>query len=154
MHIVKLLVFASISAVFADAAIAQKLPKNATPLTNEEVIALYSGNTAVWKGSRAYFAPDNKVKGIFGEKAKRVTYSGEWSAADNEVCMKNRPKGDPALYTDCWKWWRSGKKLLTLWSVHYDGSKADEKNGYYDKEAKALKKGDLLTKEYEELGGE
>jgi hypothetical protein len=41
---------------------------------------------------------------------------------------------------------------VTLWTVHYDSSKPDPKNGYYD-ETKSLKEGDKVTKEYEELGG-
>jgi hypothetical protein len=131
---------------------AKKLPKNAKPMTTEEVTAIYSGNSVVWDNSKAYFSPEKKVKGVFGKGKDRVLYSGEWSVTDNEACMKNSPKGETKTYTDCWKWWHVGKGSLTLWSVHYDDSKPDLKNGYYD-ESKNIKKGDKVTKEYEELGG-
>ncbi|WP_162918264.1 DUF995 domain-containing protein [Taklimakanibacter deserti] len=134
------------------AAEAKKLPKNAKPMTAEEVIAIYSGNSAVWDGSKAYFSPEKRVKGVFGKGTKRVTYAGEWSVTDNEACMKNSAKGDPKIYTDCWKWWHVGTKTITLWSVHYDETKPDDRNGYYD-EMRSIKKGDKVSKEYEELGG-
>ena len=129
---------------------AKKLPKNAKPMTAEEVTAIYSGNSSDWKVSRAYFSPEMKVKGVHGKGNKRVTYSGEWSVTGNEACMKVSAKGDPKIYTDCWKWWHVGKGTVTLWSVHFDETKPDLKNGYYDE---SLKQGDKVSKEYEELGG-
>jgi hypothetical protein len=133
--------------------LADKLPQNATPMTSDEVTTLYSGNSAIWSNSKAFFAPDHKVKGVFGKGKDRITYSGEWSVKDNELCVSNTAKGDPKVYTDCWKWWRAEDKTLTLWSVHYDGSKADLDDGYYDDEAEKIKQGDQVTKEFEELGG-
>ena len=105
-----LVVPVAILLAFSPTAEAGKLPKNAKPMTAEEVTALYSGNSAVWKSSRAYFSPEKKVKGVFGSGSKRVIFSGEWSVTDNEACMRNSPKGEAKIYTDCWKWWHVGKK--------------------------------------------
>jgi hypothetical protein len=137
---------------WSDIADAKKLPKNAAPMTADEVKALYAGNSAVWENSKAFFSPDGKTKGVFGKGKKRVAYAGEWSVADNEVCMKNSPKGEAKVYTDCWKWWRVGDKTITLWSVHFDGSKVDEKTGYYD-EMRSIKRGDKVSAEFAEIGG-
>jgi len=143
----------AILVAFSAPAGAGKLPKDAKPMTAEEVTAIYSGNSALWKLSKVYFSPEKKVMGVFGKGSKRAIFSGEWSVTDNEICMNNTAKGDPKTYTDCWKWWHAGKKTIALWSVHYDNSKVDTKNGYSDEELKYIKSGDKVSKEYEELGG-
>lgn len=137
------------SVMTVSAAFAGPLPKDAKPMTSDEVTALYSGKTAMWKSSMAYFAPNHNTRGVF---EKKIPYSGTWAVKDNEVCMVNTVKGDTKKNTDCWKYWKSGKKVLTLWSVHYDGSKPDEKNGYYN-EVAALKPGDLVAATYVKVGG-
>lgn len=46
---------------------AKKLPKNAKPMTVEEITAIYRGNSMVWPVSKVYFSPERKVKGVFGK---------------------------------------------------------------------------------------
>ena len=77
----------AILVAFSAPAGAGKLPKDAKPMTAEEVTAIYSGNSALWKLSKVYFSPEKKVMGVFGKGSKRAIFSGEWSVTDNEICM-------------------------------------------------------------------
>lgn len=52
--------------------------------------------------------------------------------------LKDRSQGKRS---DCWIWYRDGKRYLTLWS----GEK-DKKGGYWDGELKMLGKCDKVTK--------
>jgi hypothetical protein len=140
----------------ATSSMADKLPKSAKPLTAEEITAMYAGHTAKWKGSNAWFAPDKSIKGLFGKKLDEALYFGTWSVTGNEVCMTNnsedvktKKKGGP--FTDCWQWFRDDKKRLwTLWSKHYDGSKVP-KNAYYRGEEKILVEGDSVSEKFDKL---
>lgn len=84
----------------------------------------------------------------------KATYTGRWSVNNNVVCMKVNWKAikgsDKGTSTDCWTWFVQGKRLYTLWSTRYDGSKP-KKNDYYQGENKTLKKGDLASKKIAEL---
>jgi hypothetical protein len=133
---------------------ADKLPKDAVELAADEVKAIYSGKTGIYSVSSMYYAPDGTTKGIYGKPKITATFKGTWSVNGNEMCTKNKAKGDPKTYRDCNKFWRSGKKLYDLWSVHYDGSKPDLKGGYATDTMKKLKKGDLVSKKYAAAGGE
>ncbi len=135
-------------------AVADKLPKNATPLTPDEVRAIYSGKTAVYSSSDVYFDPNGTTKGIFGKPKATTTFKGTWDVKDNERCMSNKAKGDPKTYTDCNAFWRSEKKIYSLWTVHYDGSKPDKVNGYWTGEVKLQKSGDRVSKKYAAMNGE
>ncbi|WP_406871796.1 DUF995 domain-containing protein [Aminobacter sp. P9b] len=127
---------------------AEELPKDAVPLTASEVRELYSGKSANWSRSRAYFAPDStflmhgKDKSWFGE--------GKWTVKGNEVCGKLKrtsvKDGKSNTGGDCWAWYRVGKKYMTFWS----GEK-DKKYGYYDSELKKMSAGDKVSKTVAEL---
>lgn len=134
------------------AAMADKLPKGATPLSANEVRAIYSGKTGVYRVSDIYYDPNGTTKGVFGKPKPTSTFKGTWTVKGNERCMYNKPKGDPKTYTDCNAFWRVGKKLYSLWTVHYDGSKPDTE--YSTEELKQHKKGDLVSKKYAAMGGE
>ncbi len=67
-----------------------------------------------------------------------------------KVSWKKIKSGDSGTATDCWKWYKDGKKIWTLWSTHYDGSKP-KKGDYYQSEAKILKAGDKVSEEYAKL---
>jgi len=136
----------------ATAAWADKLPKNASPMAADEITKLYAGNSQVSKISNIYFDPAGTTKGVLGKPKPTGTFSGKWSVTGNEFCMNNTPKGDSKTYTDCNKFWKVGNKIWNLWSVHYDGSKADEGKGY-DPGLPSLKPGDLVSKKYAEMGG-
>jgi hypothetical protein len=132
----------------AGAANAEKLPKSAVKLTTEEAKMLYSGKTANWDKAMAYFSPDGTV--TLHTKDKNYWSEGKWSAKGNKVCMattwhdlKNRKQGTE---TECWTWYRDGKRYLTLWS----GEK-DKKGGYWDGEVKHLSKGDMVSKTFSAL---
>jgi hypothetical protein len=131
---------------------ADKLPKSAKPLSPQEITKIYSGNSSDWKASSAYFAPDGTVKGYVGKPKIKSTFKGNWAVSDNEVCMEFSTQ-DGFNSTDCWKYWRSGKDILTLWSRHFDGSAVDDVNGYYKNEVAKLKAGDLVSAKYAEAGG-
>ena len=132
--------------------LADPLPKTAKPINSDEITKLYSGKTTDWKISSAYFAPDGTVKGYLGKPVVKTTFKGTWKVTGNEICMEFSTPKDSGL-SDCWKYWRNGKDVITLWSRHYDGSKADEANGYYKNEVAKLKAGDLVSAKYAEAGG-
>ena len=122
---------------------ADSLPKTAEKLTAAQAKALYAGKSSNWEKSRAYFAPDGTVS-LF-KKDKTVWAEGQWTVNGNKVCMsvnwhdlKDKSQGK---HSDCWLWYRDGKRYLTLWS----GEK-DKTNGYWDGELKMLAKGDKVTK--------
>ncbi|TPI18373.1 DUF995 domain-containing protein [Mesorhizobium sp. B4-1-1] len=134
--------------------LAGKLPKDAVPLSADEVKAIYSGKTGLYGTSTEYYAPDGTTKGFVGKSKITATFKGTWSVNGNEVCAKNKPKGESKIYTDCNKYWRSGKKVFDLWATHYDGSTPDMKNGYATDTAKKLRSGDLVSAKYAAAGGE
>jgi hypothetical protein len=136
----------------ASPALADKLPKDATPLSSDEITKLYAGKTAVWSKSNAYFSPDGTIKLVFGKPRIEAALKGKWNVSGNEICMVNT-SASGKVYTDCWKWWRSGKDLYTLLSRSYTGERPDEINGYYKSEIAGLKKGDLVSKAYAAAGG-
>ncbi|TKB10161.1 MAG: DUF995 domain-containing protein [Mesorhizobium sp.] len=135
-------------------AVADKLPTGATPLSADEVRAIYSGKTGVYKASDVYYDPSGTTKGVFGKPKAKSTFEGTWVVKGNEQCMYNKSKGDSKIYTDCNAFWRAGKNIYSLWSVHYDGSKPDQVNGYAIERMKEYKKGDLVSKKFAAMGGE
>lgn len=139
---------------FIPDAMADKLPKSAQPMSTADVSAMYSGKTADWGSARAYFAPDGSVIGY--NSKEKGTFKGSWSVSSNRNCMKIRWKstktGESGNSTDCWDWFRDGKKIWTLWSTHYDGSQP-KKDDYYQGEVKKLKAGDRVSKQYAKLTG-
>lgn len=149
---------ASISAVIlvatTGAAVADKLPKGATPLSSDEVRLIYSGKTGVYNVSDVYYDPNGTTKGVSGKPKARNTFKGTWIVDGNQHCMYNKPKGDPRTYTDCNAYWRAGNKVYSLWTVRYDGSKVDKVNDYWTGAVKQHEKGDLVSKKYAAMGGE
>ena len=145
-------ILVSILAAQVSAALADNLPKSAKPMSAGEVRAVYSGKSAVWDDARAFFAPDG---GVIGYNSKeKVTFSGSWSVSSNRNCMKvawkSTKSADSGKSSDCWQWYKDGKKIWTLWSTRYDGSKP-KKDDYYQGEVKSLKAGDKVSKEYAKL---
>lgn len=154
MHFLLTSVTAAILGATTVAAVADKLPKGATPLSAAEVRAIYSGKTGVYSVSDIYYDPNGTTKGVFGKPKAKSTFKGTWAVKGNEYCMYNKSKGDPKTYTDCNAFWRAGNKIYSLWSVHYDGSKPNKVNDYSPSEMKNFKKGDLVSKMYIAMGGE
>ena len=66
--------------------------------------------------------------------------------------MNTGGKNDTKVYTDCNRFWRVGNKIRNIWSTRYDGSTADEVNGY-GLGTPPLKPGDLVSKSYTAMGG-
>ena len=139
---------------------ASPMPKNAVPLTPDELKVVYADKTAVWsKANQAYFAPDGTVIGVAGN----FYFSGKLDfKGDNEMCMavqgtdSKKHTSDGKISTDCWKWVKAkdktGKdKLWTLYTKSYDNKKQDLVKGWYDGEEKKLKPGNLVTARYEAL---
>lgn len=141
------------TACLATAALAGPLPKDAKPIAAKSLSAFYSGNTAKWGNSTAFFAPDGAVKGIYTEEnGTRRAYQGEWRTKGNEVCMTVKVLNtDWEPSTDCWKWYLgSDQQIWTLWSVHYDKTKPT-KNDYYTGEKDKLSRGDQVSKAFAKL---
>lgn len=145
-------------AIFAEVciapiALAEVLPKTATPLNSESVTKLYAGKTAVDKNSDVFFAPKGTEKGVLGKPKVTGVLMGTWSVAGNEICMYVFRNKDPNSYRDCYKYWQDGNHILALWSSHSDGTAADPTNGYYRGEESKLKLGDLVSEKYQAAGG-
>ena len=132
---------------------AGKLPKGAVEMTRHEVKKIFSDTTAFYSKSDQYYAPDGTTKGVFGKPRIVTTFKGTWSVKGNEFCAKNGPKGESTIYIDCFKFWKSGDQVYGLWTVHYDGTTVDEKNGYYTDELKHHLRGDQVSKKYAAAGG-
>lgn len=154
MHILSTSIAAFVLGTTTVAAMADKLPKGATPLSAAEVHAIYSGKTGIYNTSDVYYDPNGTTKGVSGKPKATSTFKGTWAVNGNEQCMYNKAKGDPKTYTDCNAFWRAGNKVYSLWSVHYDGSKPNKVNDYSPNEMKKYKKGDLVSKRYAVMGGE
>jgi hypothetical protein len=142
--------------MFWSPAYADKLPKNATPLSPADVSALYSDHTAVWSSSAmAYFAADGTMKEFVAGQSK----PGSWTVKDNEFCMEIKgveaktKKLDGKTYTECWQWYKDSKnQLYSLYSKHWDNSKVDMTD-FSKKEIKHLKPGDLVGAKYKPVQG-
>lgn len=139
-------------AAHVSVACADNLPENAKPMSANEVRSIYSGKSAVWNDARAFFAPDGSVTGY--NTKEKVTFSGSWTVSSNRNCMnitwQKFKSSDSGKSSDCWDWYKDGKKIWTLWSVRYDGSKP-KKGDYYQGEIKNLKAGDKVSKGYAKL---
>ena len=129
-------------------ALADALPKTATPMSSEAVTKLFQGNSAIWKDEDIYFAPDGSVKGIFGKPTVKALIVGSWSVNDNELCVYTFRSKEKDPFRDCYQYWSDKKRIITLWSMHSDDSAPDQDNGYYFGEEKKLKPGDLVTDRY------
>ena len=134
--------------------VAAKLPAGAKPMSPSRIRSIYSGKTAHWKISTVYFAPNGRIKGYMNHK--RVVLGGAWSVSGNRACMHtnwSKPKtGEHGKGgTDCWDWYTKGGKKWTLWSVHYDHSKA-KPSDYYSGEQRKLRRGDGVSAKLAKLG--
>ena len=152
-HLAVFSVLVSILATNVSVAWAENLPKSAKPMSAEEVRSLYSGKSAIWGAdARAFFASDGSVIGY--NTKENVTFSGSWTVSSNRNCMniawKAIKSSKSGKSSDCWDWYKDGKKIWGFWSVRYDGSKP--KKGDYDQgEMKTLKAGDKVSKGYAKL---
>ena len=145
----KAIILGAVVAIAAiGSALADDLPAGAVPLTSDEVTKIYSGKTAFYKVSTIYYAPDGTMKGVFGGKSP---FKGTWTVASNEQCQVSGNPGEKQ-YKDCNKYWRAGKKIWSLWTVHYDDTPVDE-HGYWDKQVQQFKPGDQVSKLYRKVGG-
>ena len=131
---------------------AGELPASAVKLSSAEIKALYSGKTADWSRSQAYFAPNGTTKNV--SKQGKWVGNGTWTVRGNRICMKTKgtsfSSGKAWSVRDCWSWFRDGKKTWTLWSVRFNGEKPSKKD-YYTGEAKKLKTGDRTKRRYNRL---
>ena len=148
MSLVARIVAVSVFSVVAGVASAERLPKDAVKLSPAEVKAIYAGKSSDWSKSRAYFAPDGTYT-IVGKNSQWVG-KGKWTVDGNKVCAGAVSQvvdgGKGREFTDCWTWYKHGKRHLVLWS----GEK-DKKDGYWDGELKNLSKGDQVTRTYKKL---
>jgi hypothetical protein len=129
-------------------AFADSLPKTAIPMNAESVKKMYSGNSAIWKDSDVYFLPDGSVQGVFGKPTVTDLIVGSWSVSGNEICVYTFQTKQPTPFRDCYQYWRDGKRIIALWSIHADGSAVDSNNGYHSGEDR-LKPGDLVSDKYQ-----
>lgn len=134
--------------LFSSAAIADGLPKTATPMSSDAIKRLYSGNTAIWKYSDLYFKADGSVEGTFGKPTITAKIDGTWSVINNEICIYTFRTKEPNSFRDCYQYWENGRNIISLWSIHSDGSPVDQNNGYHGGEDRNLKSGDLVSGKY------
>lgn len=148
MSLVARVVAVSVFSFVAGVASADRLPKDAVKLSPAEVKAIYAGKSSDWSKSKAYFGPDGTYT-IVGKNSQWIG-KGKWTVNGNKACATAMPQvfdgGRVKEFTDCWTWYKHGKRHLVLWS----GEK-DKKNGYYDGELKKLSKGDKVTKTYQQI---
>ena len=137
---------------FAIPCSAAKLPKDATPMATDQITNLYADHTISTKVSDIFFSKDGKTMGVFGKPKIKSVFSGTWEVKGNEFCMHNSPQGETKVYTDCNKFWMSGKKMYNLWSAHYDGSNPDTVGGY-DPAPLKLRSGNTVADKYSANGG-
>lgn len=147
----KILIAAFFIVVGSCGAFAGQLPSDAAPLSPDEVAALYSGKTGLYGDSATWFAPDKTIYGWYGKPPKGV-YSGTWDVNANEFCSNSHAPDGSGAGRNCHKFWRVGKVLWSLWTVHFDNSPANL-GDYKTDEPKALKAGNWAEKIYRKLGG-
>lgn len=155
---IKFVICVSTLLVFFDTpSFAASLPSGSKDLSEEQITALYSGNTMQWdKDNRAFFAPDGSVVSTFSFKGSQGYTVGSWKVTGNEICKNTAEwfdvttgksgKGTP----DCWRWAIKGKKYYTTWSVRFDGSTQKELS-WSSGENKKIKNGDLVSKAVETM---
>lgn len=106
-------------------ALADPLPNGARPLGAKALHTLYSGTTLNWATSRAWFAPDGTLKSVAGKEGQ---------------------------FRDCWTWFKGADgRPWTLWSVHFDGTPPDTRNGYYQDEIGKMRRGDGVSALFDRL---
>jgi hypothetical protein len=142
-----------VALLMSGAARGDALPKAAIPLSSDAIVKLYSGKTAIGKDADIYFAPDGTDKGVWGKPKTITAFMGTWSVSGNEICIYAFRKNAPVTLRDCYRYWRDGKRLVTLWSNRSDGAAVDESDGYYSGEEDKLKPGDLVSDKYDAAGG-
>lgn len=132
--------------------LAEPLPKDAVPIGASSLTSFYAGSSSNWTNSKAYFAPDGSVKGVYtADDGKKFPYAGKWDVKRNEVCMRVSGVGKTKVTTDCWKWYLGADNAYwTLWTVHFDNTKPT-KNDYYKSEATKISRGDTVSAEFAKL---
>ena len=133
-------------------AAADPLPADAKSISAAQITKTYSGNSAIWKSSMAYFGPDGTTIGVFGNPPT-ATFKGTWSVKSNKICMTNLPtniktkKAATRTYTDCWIYYSSGSTILNSYYNDFEEGKGPNSE-YSDGELSNLRKGDLVSPKY------
>ncbi|MDX8464602.1 hypothetical protein RFM26_02740 [Mesorhizobium sp. VK23B] len=107
MHILSTSIAAFILGTTTVAAMADKLPKGAIPLSADEVRAIYSGKTGVYSVSDIYYDPNGTTKGVFGKPKATNTFKARGpSKATSDACTTSRkaiPRRTPtAIRSGAW----------------------------------------------------
>jgi len=121
----------------------ETLPATAKPMSAGDIEALYAGKTKVFSQSSMYFAPDKTMKGVAQERP----ISGRWSVSGNQICLQIKER------KDCWKYWRDGDRIFTIWAVRSYGPKLNPADDYTQDEVNHLQNGDLASEKYTQAGG-
>jgi len=136
------------------AAYADLKPKDAAPMSADEIRRLYADHTAVFgPKASAFFGADGKVKGL----ANGGAFAGVWEVKGNELCMntsgfdKKTKTFGKKLSSDCWQWVKSGDVSWTLYSKAWDNKKQDLVKGWYKEDH--LKAGDLVSEKFKAIVG-
>ncbi|MGE0238719.1 MAG: DUF995 domain-containing protein [Parvibaculaceae bacterium] len=131
-----------LATVAAEAKNAGKLPKNAVPMTTEEIKQILSGNSIDYKVAKYYFAPDGSLLGIDGKKTWFA--DGTWTVTGNTWCLDSKWHGpDKAsdTYAQCEEKYKAGKKI---YSKNVKGEDKYLGDISTDQEKK-IKKGDIVS---------
>lgn len=134
------------------ASVGAELPKAAAKLKSDELRAIYSGKTANWSVSQAFFAPDGSAKLVTRDRS--AYGDGEWSVSGNRVCLKLKftsvSSSKTGKSTMCWDWYKDGKKYWTLYSKRFDKTRPTKKD-YYQEEIRKLTSGDSVSAKHSAL---
>ncbi|QIG46767.1 DUF995 domain-containing protein [Nordella sp. HKS 07] len=142
-------VAATLACSTADAKNKGTIPKDAVPMTPEEISIILSGNTfAPIKGIRYYFSPDGILvalgtDGWFAE--------GTWKVNGNSWCLDSiwhgPDKSKTDSYAQCSEKYKLGKKIYTK------NTKGEDKwlGDVTTDQEKKFKKGDTVTAEVAKL---
>jgi len=150
MKFIKALVIISACTLAVNVAIAKNsghLPKDAAPLSSDDIKLLFSGNTIDFKDTLYFFKPDGSLVGIHTDKSGNSFADGKWSVNDNEFCLDSSWHGKdkaakPFLFALCYKFYKAKN---VIWTENNKGGEPKDLGAIYTGQDKKIKKGDLIT---------
>ena len=124
------------------------VPKEATPMTPEEITAILAGNSIDYKVGKYYFAPDHTLVGL---GTGGWFADGTWSVNGNTWCLDSvwhgPDKTKTETYVQCHEKYKLGKKIYTK------NTKGEDKwlGDVGTDQEKKIKKGDIVSVQVDKL---
>jgi len=131
-----------------------KVPKEATPLTAQEVTAIFAGRTFTYTPvPTIYFNPDGTLIGFENYKGNEHFMDGKWTVDGNESCREmhvhGADKSKDGQFTECRKFYKVGNVIYSQFTkgwpelmgdVSKDSEKAGKSGDAASTQANALRK--------------